>query len=257
MSVLCIRSASTTGQSIGTSGPMAAGGWLIVDRPRDVLAPAAWRTDDQHARAGRDGQADLLADAADRVAFADELADVESPSHFAPQALQERVQLLRRDLAIRSKRCWRFRREQADQQQPRLIVAGGKPDESRRPLFMRPVLAGRPGDVPRLAFAREGFGRRAERGTNVGRGLLRCRRRDSRIAGPPGCRPPVRATRRAPRSQKSLAFGHPGHTAAAPHLPAAAPMREREREGGPWRYFSTLSSMLRYSTPLPWFCRPI
>src|SRR5688572_28991860 len=74
------------------SGRLAGLG--IVNRPGHVLAAAARRSYDQYAgpRIGRD--ANLLADLPDRVALADQLADVEPLAKLPAKLSQQGVQPL-------------------------------------------------------------------------------------------------------------------------------------------------------------------
>src|SRR5262249_14492484 len=136
------------------------GGWQgVVDRPRDVLAAATGRADDERPRARLRGDLDLLADSANRVALADELARVIPLAQLAAQLRQQRMQAL--GSSGGRDRCSRWLR---DNQEQKLVALGLKrqPNEPRRPRPVRLALVHERADRAGIELAEERLRRRAE-----------------------------------------------------------------------------------------------
>src|SRR5687768_10466509 len=143
-----------------------------MNRPCDVLAAATGWANDQHARPARRGDSDLLADAADGIAFANELANMEAPAHLPPQTLQESVQVLRRDLAVGRRRLQRLRSKNSNQQEALIAGNSRNPEKARGSLLLQTILAGWTCDLASRATAAKCFRRRTKCRPKLRRRLL-------------------------------------------------------------------------------------
>jgi hypothetical protein len=137
-----------------------------------VLAATARRTNDKHPRAGFGGNPHLLADSGHGVAFADELANVESVAELVAERQEVSMQSFGSQCAFRSGRRNPFRDEDEDEQEVVGLIFGGQRHESRGAALEWKISTGEPADGAIQGVACECFRGRAEGSGNLGERLV-------------------------------------------------------------------------------------